>query len=381
MYMEFSSIATTDNPAMLFGATGGPLLRLWGTDGKLSFTQEDIDTKRTERILSDRNAKPLQHLLTLANTDPEIVKRVIIMRTKLQAGIKLTEREAEELLAVLNWNNFATTGLDLSGMRLPPVDLSEGLVGRNLTMDYAVVSGDCRQDNLTVDGILSQIGMQVHGLLEQTEMRANGPLFQNNMQVKGHILQHALRADYQVDQTGLQGGRDLLQTSANIGGSLNQNGLRVNGNLLQQNLHVNGNVTQMLNVGRDLEQNRMQVKGELFQGSHMKVGGDLEQEEMEVFRLIQSGLTVGGDLYQGIKVNSDLSQFNITVGRDWIRKKSMQVKGRCVRRNLHAKRHYCHEVSQDDGNNESLLIKRRLWFELLLERLRESIRRRSPRRT
>ena len=116
----------------------------------------------------------MEKVLTLAQVDPDIVRRVVIMRHKLNTGLKLTNAEAEELLEVLNSKGFYFTGLNLIGCTFGELRMKGAVIRGDLEMNYCTIHGDNLQNGMLVEGDNDQNGMTVGGYNLQEGMVVDG---------------------------------------------------------------------------------------------------------------------------------------------------------------------------------------------------------------
>ncbi len=120
-----------------------------------------------------RDHEFLRRLGVLAPVDPEILQRVIMIRTKLANNIKITNKEADELINTLRAKHFSTD-LNLSGHQFS-----------TLEMDRAVIKGDLDLSNVSVNGDSNQLRMKVGGYSDQYGMKVGGSSYQEGMEVGG----------------------------------------------------------------------------------------------------------------------------------------------------------------------------------------------------
>ena len=143
-------------------------------EGKLDFS-----------AMEPRDREFMARLVKVAELDPDVLKRVAIMRHKLNNGIKLTRTEASELLEQLKCKGFYLTDLDISGYEFGELDLTDAFFGGGYYARYATVRGDNRQIRMHVGRDNDETGMYVGGDNIQHGKIVGGRNFQ------GGILQDA----------------------------------------------------------------------------------------------------------------------------------------------------------------------------------------------
>ncbi|MBU0667847.1 hypothetical protein KJ951_02415 [Patescibacteria group bacterium] len=205
--------------------------------------------------LEDRDKPFFKNLLTLGSLDPDIIRRVLIMRHKLNNEIMLTQAEAEELITVLQCKGFYRTGLDLSGMEFGILDLCDAVVGGDFNVWDTVVRGDNCQTRMEVGGDNNQGGMKVEGDNQQQGMEVKGDNNQWKMQIRGYNIQ----AEMQV-----QG--DSNQYKMKVEGFSNQYKMKVGGNNNQHEMKVGGaNDQKAMGVEGRNNRSAMQVRGDYIE--------------------------------------------------------------------------------------------------------------------
>jgi hypothetical protein len=162
--------------------------------------------------LHDRDKDFFNHILTMAEVDSEIIKRVIIMRHKINNNIRLTQAEAEELVTVLQCKGFYLTGLDLSDYEFGTLDLGDAYVGGDFNTEGTSVRSNNFQSYMIVKGSNFQEGMKIGGFNDQSGMEIHGNNHQEYMEVEGDNLQAEMKINGENYQKNMTIGRANIQS-------------------------------------------------------------------------------------------------------------------------------------------------------------------------
>ena len=240
------------------------LTDFWNNPSLETFGDIDVDS------LAPIDQEYVRKLMNLSIVDTDILKRVLITRTKLTNNIKITNQEADEIIKTLSAKYFGSN-LDLSFYKFD-----------TLKMDNVEIVGDLDMSNTVIKGSNNQEGMKVGGSNNQNEMKVGGHNNQKGMKVKGNSWQYGMK----------------------VGGFSNQRGMKVEGNSSQIGMKVEGDSVQNgMKVGLNSFQEEMEVKGFSDQRG-MEVGLSSDQQGMKVgLNSDQQGMKVGlSSDQQGMKV-------------------------------------------------------------------------------
>lgn len=235
-------------------------------------------------------------LRVLAAVDPDVLRRVVVMRTKLANGIKLTQQEASELLEVLHCQSFPLSGLDINGYGFGRLNMQNAVVGKNFDASFVHVYGDNLQGSMRVEGDNIQAGMVVEGKNDQFEMRVGGSNLQLGMEVAGSNYQQRMTVAGSNDQSDMKVGDTNRQEYMDVG---------VDNKQLRMSV-AEANFQDDMKVGWFNSQSGMKVDGSNYQ-AQMKVGKSNDQARM----------TIGGyNLQSYMKIGKNNDQTNVYIGVD-----------------------------------------------------------------
>lgn len=244
----------------------------------------------------------IQNLRARHQWDPDVLRRAVKMRIKVNNGEKLSFEEAGELLLQLGCRNFPHSDLDLSRYHFQNLVLFNLYVGGDFNCEDVVVEG-FHVLVADIDGDYVAPRMKIYGYnAERLNIRGNNN--QEDLFVGGK------------NETGGHVHGDNNQRKMKIIGDNQQIYLEIGGDNNQQNSYVQGkNWQEEMKVAGDNNQNSMQIEGRNDQNS-MRVGRRNEQREMKVGEHnMQIGMHVHGmNFQQGMVVSKENHQCYMQVG-------------------------------------------------------------------
>ncbi len=197
----------------------------------------------------------MKNLNALGAVDPDILRRVVVMRVKLANDIKLTQAEASELLESLHCKGFSLTDLNISGYTFGQLDLSHAVVGGEFDANFVTVAGDNCQS-----------AMRIGKDNNQEKMKVGGDNVQEKMEVGGHNCQWQMEVGGNNYQSKMKVGRTNNQPEMDIGGNNYQNLVLIGGMNVQSEMRIGGENDQNdMKVGWQNDQDGMEVGGKNFQ--------------------------------------------------------------------------------------------------------------------
>ena len=128
--------------------------------GEINFAREDVRRAHSTGQIDDVNRDFLLNLLDVGAVDHQVARDIAVYLTMVQMKLKPTT-QLFELAQSLGLRHHPT-GLDISGLSVPSVNLCCAIVGGDLTICYADVRHDLNLINTiirdNVSGVRTKIG-------------------------------------------------------------------------------------------------------------------------------------------------------------------------------------------------------------------------------
>ncbi len=206
-----------------------------------TFGDIDVDS------LAPIDQKYIRRLLKLAESDLSILKKVMLIRHKLNLKIRLEQDEATLLLETLNAKHFGTN-LDLSAFEFDSLEMNDAVIKGDLYMIDTIVKGNNNQRRMKVEGDNFQQRMRVEGTNFQSEMKVDGDNYQDNMKIAGDNDQDIMKIEGDNWQGGIRISGENSQVAMQIEGDNNQEFMRVDGDSYQEGMEVGGDNNQCVKL-------------------------------------------------------------------------------------------------------------------------------------
>lgn len=148
----------------------------------------DLAKMVEEKKITAGDKKFIENILCLSKIDPEIVKRVLVMRKKLQMAMKLTQTEANELIESFRCKSFPG-GLDISGYVFGELNLGCATIHGNYNSSHVEVRGNCNEDGLTIKGHSHEENKTIKGNSCESAKTIEGNSHEQGKRIGGNSLE------------------------------------------------------------------------------------------------------------------------------------------------------------------------------------------------
>ena len=152
-----------------------------------------------------RDHEFLKRLILSSVFDPELLSRIINIRTKLANSIKITNLEAEEIINRLQAKSFIGD-LDISEYKFHTLDMASARITGDFNSSFVTVyrdnnqnmteiGGNNNQEEMVVGRDNWQQGMKVEKNSNQKEMTVGRSSYQGGVEIKGRSDQEGMAVE------------------------------------------------------------------------------------------------------------------------------------------------------------------------------------------